>query len=61
MSWRRHKGTTGCHEKGEDYAVDVTVDSEYYQELYEHELLPAIKGKMARLKSGMIVLSHAAG
>lgn len=36
-------GTPG---KGEEYAVDVTIDNESYQEWYEHELLPVIKEKM---------------
>lgn len=34
---------TAPDQKDEEYAVDVTIDSEYFLERYEHELLPAIK------------------
>ena len=50
--------STARHKKGEEYAVDVTIDSEYYQEWYEHELLPAIKEKMPWLKSGGVVVQQ---
>lgn len=32
--------------KGEKYAVDLTINSEYCKEWYEHEPLLAIKDKM---------------
>ena len=38
--------TTARHQKGEEQAVDISVGFKYYQEWYEHELLPAIKEKM---------------
>ena len=43
--------TTARHQKDEEYAVDFTIDSEYFQEWYEHELLPAIKEEMPWLES----------
>lgn len=38
--------TKARHQSGEKYAFDVTIDSEYNQKWYEHELLPAMKEKM---------------
>lgn len=44
--------TTARYEEGEGYAVDATIDSEYYGEWYEHEQLQAIKEGKCRAEIG---------
>lgn len=40
------------HERGEQYAADAAIFSEYYQTSYDHDVLPAIKHKVPRVESG---------
>lgn len=44
--------TTAQHTMGDEYEFAVNIGAEYYQQLYNEELLPAIKEKMPWLKSG---------
>lgn len=41
--------TAARHVKDEEYAVDVTTDSEHYQETWEKALLPMTKEKTTPL------------
>lgn len=40
------------------YAVDIIIDSEYYQEWFEHELLPTIERKMPLLESSGVIVQQ---